>query len=121
MAARIWFADGFWWFRSSHDGAIREISSVMRRERYRLRNLAKALGVGERSFQRLVADEVGMSVGLWLRMQRAVDFRHRIKCGDSIKVLSHDYGFSHQGEFCVEFRRWYGLSPRAFLESCGEG
>jgi len=89
----------------------------MRRERYRATNLAQALGVGERSFHRLVCDEVGMSVGLWLRMQRAVELRHRIKCGDSIKSLSYEYGFSHQGEFCVEFKRWYGLSPRAFLES----
>ncbi|OYV05216.1 MAG: hypothetical protein CFE26_12745, partial [Verrucomicrobiales bacterium VVV1] len=58
-----------------------------------------------------------MSVGRWLRMQRAVGFLHRIKCGESIKSLSYGYGFSHQGEFCVELKRWYDLSPRTFVES----
>ena len=117
ISSRIWFTNGFWWFRSAHDGSVREISSVMRRLRYDAADLARELGVGERSFHRLVKDEISLSVGFWLRMLRAAEFRHRLRAAEPIKRLAWEYGFKRHTDFCVEFKRWYGMTPTAFLKN----
>lgn len=114
VCARIWYARGFWWFRSAHDGVVREMSSVMRRTRYDTQALAHALGLGERTFCRLVRDEIGHPVGYWLRSLRAVEFLHRIKTGESIRNLSQYYGYRHQTDFSAEFKRWHGVSPAVY-------
>jgi AraC-like DNA-binding protein len=114
--ARIWYADGFWWFRSAHDGTVREISSVMRRTRYDLKELAAALGLGVRTFHRVVQEDVGRSAGYWLRSLRAVEFRLRVRTGETLKSLAHDYGFRHPTDFSEEFKRWYGVCPASYLQ-----
>lgn len=116
MLARIWFAEGFWWFRSAHDGTIREISSVMRELRYDMRALARALGMSDRSLDRLVRDELCQSVGTWLRSLRAVEFRFRVRTGEPVHKLAEDYDFQHPTDFSAEFKRWYGASPRDYLK-----
>jgi hypothetical protein len=75
---RLWFLDGFWWFRNVRNGSVREISSLMRYTRYDARELADALGVGERAFHRLVKEDVGLSGGYWLRCKRSTVGRRAI-------------------------------------------
>jgi AraC-like DNA-binding protein len=74
--ARIWYADGFWWFRGRHGGAVREISTLLRRTLYDLQEIARELELPVRSFQRLVKDELGYHAGYWLRSLRAAEMRH---------------------------------------------
>jgi AraC-like DNA-binding protein len=114
MLARLWFAEGFWWFRCPHDGLVYEISLLMRELRYDARALARALGMSDRSLDRLVRDELGPSVGAWLRSLRAVEFRFRVREGEPVHKLAADYHFKHQTDFTVEFKRYYNVSPRRY-------
>ena len=118
--ARIWYADGFWWFRGKGDGAAREIGSVMRRTLYDLNEMARELGLAERTFQRLVREEFGQSAGRWLRSLRAVEMRQRIIAGGSIGTISREFGFRHQSDFRAEFWRWHQVNPTAFRKRCME-
>ena len=116
VCARLWFAQGFWWFRSAHDGSIREISSVMRELRYDRRALAKALSLSQRTLDRLVRDELCQSAGVWLRSLRAVEMRFRVRTGEAAGKLAAGYGFQHPTDFTAEFRRWHKVSPRDYLK-----
>jgi AraC-like DNA-binding protein len=88
----------------------------MRELRYDARELAHALGFTERSFERLVKDEAGPSVGQWLRSLRAAEFRFRVRIGETLRKLAEDFGFKHRTDFTVEFRRWYKVSPRDYFK-----
>ena len=114
---RLWFENGVWWFRDAHNGSVFGITATMRRECYDADALAKALCMGSRSFRRLVKDSLGISPGIWLRMERAVAIRHQLREGLLIKTLSADYGFKHTGDFSDEFKRWHGVSPSKFIEN----
>jgi AraC-like DNA-binding protein len=113
---RLWFRDEFWWFRKRRGGPVREINALLRWSRYDITEIADALGVGERTFHRLVKEDLGLSAGYWLRWLRAVEFRKRIVCGPSAKTLARDFGFKHYSDFSTEFKRWYGVCPREFVK-----
>jgi AraC-like DNA-binding protein len=112
--ARLWYAEGFWWFRGRHGGAVREISTLLRRTLYNVPELSRELDMPVRSFQRLVKDEVGCFAGHWLRSLRAAEMRLRLKTSIPIGQLSKDYGFSRATEFSKEFKRWHQVTPSAF-------
>jgi AraC-like DNA-binding protein len=120
MLARLWFAEGFWWFRCPHDGLVYEISSLMRELRYDARALARALGMSDRSLDRLVRDGLCQPVGTWLRSLRAVEFRFRVRTGEPIHKLAEDYDFQHPTDFSAEFKRWYQVTPRDYLKDFRE-
>jgi AraC-like DNA-binding protein len=116
----LWFENGCWYYRCPAKLRICEITSLMRKTAYNSASLAAALGVGERSFRRLVKDCLGIPPGLWLRWERAVAARHRLRSGCSVKELAAEYGFRHQGDFCVEFKRWHRVSPNHFVQLAQE-
>ncbi len=108
---RLRFESGFWWYRLPHGGENLVISGLMREVGYNATWLAERLGLGERTFQRIVNDSLGVSPGVWLRSERAVDARHRLAAGCSVKQLANIYGFKHQGDFSADFRRLHGINP----------
>lgn len=108
---RLWFENGFWWYRCPHRNQVIEISSLIRRESYNVTAVARELGVGSRSFHRLVKDSFGIPPGEWLRRERAVSARYRLRDGCSVKQLATEYGFLHQGDFGAEFKLWHGVNP----------
>lgn len=69
---RLWFADGFWWSSSPVGGTDCEISSLMREQCFRPDLLAAALGMGTRSFHRMVKEALDLSPGIWLRWERGL-------------------------------------------------
>ena len=112
---RLWFEEGFWRYFCPHTGETRLISAIMREVRFDADGLTDALGLGNRSFHRLVKDSLGISPGVWLRGERAVEMRQLLRAGWSIKKLSAHYGFKHQTDFCVEFKRWHEVPPSCFV------
>lgn len=112
---KLWFESGFWWFRPSRGDKNLEISDLMRRCRYDVATLASMLGVGERTFRRIVTKSLGIPPGIWLRQQRAVAVRYRLREGTPVKQVAMELGFRHAGDFCVEFKRWHGLGPAEFV------
>jgi AraC-like DNA-binding protein len=114
---RLCFEDGFWWYRPSKSEDRSEISSLIRNLKFNPAGLAEKLKLGERTFRRIVTDSLGIPPGTWLRQQRAVAARHRLREGCPVKQIATELGFRHQGDFCVEFKRWYDLSPADFMHA----
>lgn len=116
----VWFDDGRWRYRCQVTGEFREISTLMRDLGFNAVALAGELGVGERSFRRMIKDSLGIPPGKWLRQQRILEAVRRLREGCSVKMLASELGFRHQGDFCVEFKRWYGVSPSEFARGSSD-
>ena len=113
----LWFADGVWRYRAASDLDSLAISGILRLCFYQTAAIARELQTGERTFHRRVKESLGIPPGLWLRQERAVDSRRRLRAGCSIKEIAYDYGFAHPGDFSVEFKRWHGVTPAEFRNS----
>lgn len=112
--ASIWFENG-WWYRKP-DFSLVNLTVLMRRLHYNLAECSKALGLHRRTFERLVNSSLGLTPGIWLRQERAVMSRYRLREGCSIKELAFELGFAHPGEFAAEFKRWHGVNPTKFQQ-----
>lgn len=72
---------------------------------------AKACGVSVRSLRRVLVKETGKSPIFWLRLARA---RHAaLECDMPLADTAAHYGYADQAHMAREFRRWFGLTPRA--------
>ena len=76
----------------------------------------RELGVSERHLHRVFSDSVGLAPKDWLRRERMVAARYRLREGGSIKEVALDLGFAHPKDFTREFRGCYGLPPSDYLE-----
>ncbi len=112
---KVWVESGIWHYRCPRTFRAFVISQLMEDLAFDAISLAKALGVGDRSFRRLVKESLGIPPGRWLRQQRAVAAARRLQDGCPIKQLALEYGFRHQGDFSVEFKRWHGMGPAEFI------
>lgn len=65
----------------------------------------------------MVKTSLGIPPGVWLRSERAVSARHRLREGCCIKELAYEFGFRNPGDFSDEFKRWHGVSPIEFQHS----
>jgi AraC-like DNA-binding protein len=108
---RLRFENGIWWYRCKFRAVEVEISSVIRSCRFKVPAVAKALGLEVRTFERVVVDSLGISPGKWLRFERIVVAQHRLNDGCSIKAVSIELGFRHQGDFGKEFKLLLGVNP----------
>ncbi len=117
---RLWFANGFWWYSCPSRKLDYEISSLIRKHGFRSDRIASSLGLSERSFHRLINDSLGISPGIWLRQERAVASRYRLRGGASVKELAFEYGFKHPGDFTNEFKLWHGVAPRLYCAAASK-
>jgi methylphosphotriester-DNA--protein-cysteine methyltransferase len=82
-----------------------------------LRDVAAALGVGERRLQQLFHAEVGLSPRSWGRLARLHACLRTLRQQASPRwaELALDAGFYDQAHLVNEFKSLCGLSPRLFL------
>jgi AraC-like DNA-binding protein len=111
---RIWFSEGHWWYSSEATAGAVCITEKMRSCGFQGAALAKALGLGERTFHRVVIESLGIPPGRWLRMERAAAAMVRLRTGCPVKELADEFGFRHQGDFAAEFKRWHGVLPSEY-------
>jgi AraC-like DNA-binding protein len=90
------------------------ITGKMRDCLFQAAELAKSLGLGERTFHRVVIQSLGIPPGRWLRMERAAAAMVRLRAGCKVKELAEEFGFRHQGDFSAEFKRWHGVLPSEY-------
>lgn len=113
----IRFDKGFWWYLEANQPTATNLTCIIRESSFHASLIARNLGIGERTFHRLVKDSLGISPGVWLRWERAVFSGYRIKEGCPVKLLALELGFANPGDFAVEFKRWHGTSPSQFASS----
>ena len=84
--------------------------------RFRVDLMCGQLGVSERHLYRVFSDSIGLAPKDWLRRERMVAARHRLREGGSVKEVALDLGFTHPKDFTREFRDCYGLPPSDYVE-----
>lgn len=89
--------------------------------RLRSRDVAQAVGIGERRLQQIFRAEVGMSPKAWGRLARLQACLRALRDGPAAPSfswagLAADGGFYDQAHLANEFRALCGLSPTDFLQ-----
>jgi AraC family ethanolamine operon transcriptional activator len=86
---------------------------------FRIENVCRALGVGERTLYYAFADTVGMTPVHWLRIQRLNQTNRLLKSADPEEVLVKQVatanGFGHLGHFCANYKQLFGETPSETL------
>jgi AraC-like DNA-binding protein len=108
------FDRGFWRYFCPSKQIEFEISSLIRQAKFHPGKLAKALGISIRSLERTVKESLDTSAGTWLRHQRVVMIRLRLREGASVKELTPEAGFAHQTDLGAEFKKLQGMTPSTF-------
>lgn len=95
-----------------------------------LRGACRALGVAERSLQRLVSGSTGRTPGYWRSLARLRRAARSLR-GQTVlpwAELAAQHGYADQAHLCREFRRWFGCTPMQFrarpdclVQVCAQG
>ena len=84
---------------------------------------ARALGVAERTLQRLVGNATGQSPAYWkrlARMRRATRSLALAPClAPSLADVAATWGYTDQAHMTREFQRWLGTTPAALRTQLG--
>jgi AraC-like DNA-binding protein len=78
---------------------------------------ARALGVSERTLQRLVLSATGRPPAYWKCLARVRRAAQALPTAPSLAECAADHGYTDQAHMTHEFRRWLGRSPAAMAES----
>ena len=83
---------------------------------FRVDRMCRRLGVSGRHFQRLFQEAVGMAPKEWLKAERMVAARHRLREGGAVKEVAMDLGYTQTATFSREFLLCYGVQPTTFVQ-----
>jgi AraC family transcriptional regulator of arabinose operon len=97
-----------------------QLLSQSMKEEVRIDDLAKAVGLSPSRLSHLFKQEMGKSIVEHLNQMRlkqaALLMEHM---GRSATEASLDVGFNNYNHFATLFRKFYGVSPRGFIQSLG--
>lgn len=82
-----------------------------------LSDLAFHAGLSKFYFARLFKQSVGLSPHKYVMKRRIERSAQRLKQGQSINQVAHQFGFSDQSHFTRSFKQLKGSTPRQFIKS----
>lgn len=110
---------------TSRPAVMQALQLIDRSEGHRpLREIAAAVGIGERRLQQLFQLDVGLSPRAWGRLARLQACLRRLRLQGTTPGwadLALDSGFYDQAHLAKEFRALCGLSPTEFLARATSG
>ncbi len=80
-----------------------------------LKEWAKRLGVGERTLNRLLVQETGMSFGRWRQRLHIILALQWLSRGASVQSVATDLGYESASSFVTMFRKALGTSPARYM------
>lgn len=83
---------------------------------WRVGLLCQFLGIGKRTFARVVQNSLGITAKKWLRQVRIVIASHMLREGRKISPLAKLLGFAHDSDFTREFKILFGITPSVFVK-----
>lgn len=92
---------------------------MARKARYQSGLFSVALGISQRQLQRDMKAYFGCSPYVWLNAQRLKSAGDLLKKFGSVKSVCFDLDFKQPSHFSRQFKRYYGMSPSAFLDRHG--
>lgn len=76
---------------------------------------ASRISVSERSLNRMLADQAGMSFGRWRRQLHVVLALRRLSAGQTVQTVAMDLGYESASSFVTMFRKMVGKPPSRYL------
>lgn len=76
---------------------------------------ASRIAVSERSLNRMLAAQVGMSFGRWRRQLHIVLALRRLSAGQTVQTVALDLGYESASSFVTMFRKMVGKPPSRYL------
>lgn len=76
---------------------------------------ATRIAVSERSLNRMLSEQVGMSFGRWRRQLHVVLALRRLSTGESVQTVAMDLGYESASSFVAMFRKMVGKPPSRYL------
>ncbi len=90
------------------------LGQIARDGEYRMSSLCDRIGVSERHLRRIFEEGIGIAPKEWLRQERMVEARSRLREGSPIKEVSSDLGFTTPKMFSRDFQTFHGVKPTDF-------
>ncbi|MFE8595769.1 AraC family transcriptional regulator [Archangium violaceum] len=78
---------------------------------------AKRIGVGERTLNRLLVEETGLSFGRWRQQLHIILAIQKLSRGASVQSVALDLGYESASSFVTMFRKALGTSPARYMAS----
>ncbi len=76
---------------------------------------ASRVALSERSLNRLLAEQVGMSFGRWRRQLHVVLGLRQLSAGHTVQAVAMDLGYESASSFVTMFRKMVGKPPSRYL------
>jgi AraC-like DNA-binding protein/quercetin dioxygenase-like cupin family protein len=76
---------------------------------------AKRIGVGERTLNRLLVQETGLSFGRWRQQLHIILALQRLSRGASVQSVASELGYESASSFVTMFRKALGTSPARYM------
>lgn len=76
---------------------------------------ASRIALSERSLNRMLAEQVGMSFGRWRRQLHVVLALRRLSAGQTVQAVAMDLGYESASSFVTMFRKMVGKPPSRYL------
>ena len=91
-------------------------------ETIRVESMCRYAGTTLRSLERIFAREMGMSPQQYVKARRLNAVRRRLLAAGeehalSVTEVALNHGLAHLGRFAVDYRRYFGETPRETLQS----
>ena len=67
-----------------------------------------------RTFERLFAEETGLSLAAWRRHSRLLTSLSLLAEGNSIAEVAHAVGYESAAAFSAAFKQCFGVSPSSY-------
>ena len=114
---RIRYLSGFWWFFRPANNQEIVLDRLFGRCNWRVDRLCAHLGIGKRTFSRMVEEDLGIKSKLWLRQIRIVRACHLLREECKIEHVAQKLGFRQLSDFDRDFRKLVGVSPTFYRDS----
>ncbi|WP_437611973.1 helix-turn-helix transcriptional regulator [Sorangium sp. So ce834] len=76
---------------------------------------AKRIGVGERTLNRLLVEETGLSFGRWRQQLHIILAIQKLSRGATVQSVALDLGYESASSFVTMFRKALGTSPARYM------
>ncbi|RKG80355.1 AraC family transcriptional regulator [Corallococcus terminator] len=76
---------------------------------------AKRIGVGERTLNRLLVEETGLSFGRWRQQLHIILALQKLSRGAAVQSVALELGYESASSFVTMFRKALGTSPARYM------
>ncbi|MEO8616439.1 MAG: AraC family transcriptional regulator [Luteolibacter sp.] len=114
---RIYFSGGYWWLSDPERDRNFRLDPEIAQCGWNVSRLCENLGLGKRTFSRMVDEGLGVSSKRWLREIRITAACHLLREECKIEVVAQALGFRHLSDFTREFKKMVGVSPSRYMKA----